>query len=104
MQDFFEGTLVKGKILEIRSNEVLVDIGYKSEGVVPAQEFVDFEGLEIDELLRGDHAFRFVSNVHQDFIRADFQYFAFYESSLEEVLHALRENILFDLFLFHILI
>jgi small subunit ribosomal protein S1 len=49
MKDFFEGSIVKGKILEIRSNEVLVDIGYKSEGVVPAQEFTDFESLKVGD-------------------------------------------------------
>ena len=35
MRDFKEGSIVKGRILEIRPREVLVDIGYKSEGVIP---------------------------------------------------------------------
>ena len=34
-RDFREGSIVKGRILEIRPREVLVDIGYKSEGVIP---------------------------------------------------------------------
>lgn len=41
MKNFAEGSIVTGRIIEVRSNEVLVDIGYKSEGVVPAQEFSD---------------------------------------------------------------
>ena len=32
MRDFKEGSIVKGRILEIRPREVLVDIGYKIGG------------------------------------------------------------------------
>ena len=35
-REFKEGSIVKGRVLEIRPREVLVDIGYKSEGVIPA--------------------------------------------------------------------
>ena len=38
---FAAGSIVKGTIIEVRSKEVLVDIGYKSEGVVSGMEFVD---------------------------------------------------------------
>lgn len=34
-----EGSIVKGRILEVRPREFLVDIGYKSEGTIPAAEF-----------------------------------------------------------------
>ena len=34
-----EGQVVSGKIVEIKSKEVLVDIGFKSEGIVPITEF-----------------------------------------------------------------
>jgi Ribosomal protein S1 len=30
-----EGSIIKGQILEVRPREVLVDVGYKSEGVIP---------------------------------------------------------------------
>jgi small subunit ribosomal protein S1 len=51
MKDFTEGMLVKGKILEVRPSEVLVDIGYKSEGAIPAHEFDDIKALKVgDEL------------------------------------------------------
>jgi len=50
-----QGEIVKGKIIEVRAKEVLVDIGYKSEGVVPANEFLEPEamkvGNEIDVLI-----------------------------------------------------
>ncbi len=50
-----EGGIVKGKIIDITSTEVIVDIGYKSEGVIPISEFRSRENLkvgdEIDVLL-----------------------------------------------------
>src|SRR5438874_11159688 len=48
-RDFKEGSIVKGRILEIRSREVLVDIGYKSEGVIPSAEFEDIESMEVGD-------------------------------------------------------
>ncbi len=41
-----ENTIVKGTVLEVRDNEVLVDVGGKSEGVVPASEFEDIEAIK----------------------------------------------------------
>ena len=49
MPDFREGSIVKGRILEIRPREVLVDVGYKSEGVIPLTEFDDIESLEVGD-------------------------------------------------------
>jgi len=49
-----EGSIVKGTILEIKPQIVLVDIGYKSEGAIPTSEFEDEEievGDEIEVLL-----------------------------------------------------
>jgi len=48
-RDFREGSIVKGHVLEIRPREVLVDIGYKSEGVIPASEFDDMEDLQVGD-------------------------------------------------------
>ena len=45
LKNFVEGSIVSGKVLEVRNNEVLVDIGYKSEGSIPANEFPDLEAL-----------------------------------------------------------
>ena len=39
IQDIVEGEIVKGTVLEIRGDAVLVDIGYKSEGMIPLKEF-----------------------------------------------------------------
>jgi small subunit ribosomal protein S1 len=41
LKDVKEGSIVQGKVLEVRPSEVLVDLGYKSEGVIPAYEFSD---------------------------------------------------------------
>ena len=55
MRDFREGTIIKGHILELRPREALVDIGYKSEGVISLSEFDDLDhvdiGDEVDVLL-----------------------------------------------------
>jgi small subunit ribosomal protein S1 len=38
LRDFKEGDIVEGTIVKIDRDEVLLDIGYKSEGVIPAKE------------------------------------------------------------------
>src|SRR5215510_738158 len=38
MVSFEEGDVVNGKVVRIDKDEVLVDIGYKSEGVIPSNE------------------------------------------------------------------
>ncbi len=42
-----EGTMVPGTITEIRANEVIVDIGGKAEGSIPANEFFDLGELQV---------------------------------------------------------
>lgn len=49
LKTFTEGSIVEGRVLEKRSNEIVIDIGYKSEGIIPANEF---RGL--DEINEGD--------------------------------------------------
>ena len=46
---FAQGEIVKGKIIELRKNEVLVDIGYKSEGVIPGNEFIDIKAVKVGD-------------------------------------------------------
>ena len=48
LPSFRKGDIVNGTILEIRPQVVLVDIGYKSEGVIPISEFED-EEIEVDQ-------------------------------------------------------
>ena len=37
--EFEEGEVVRGRIVHVGSSEVLVDVGYKSEGAIPIEEF-----------------------------------------------------------------
>jgi small subunit ribosomal protein S1 len=39
-----EGEVVKGTVLKVTASEVVVDVGYKSEGVIPVTEFLDETG------------------------------------------------------------
>ncbi len=39
-----EGEVVKGTVLKVTGSEVIVDVGYKSEGIIPVDEFVDETG------------------------------------------------------------
>jgi small subunit ribosomal protein S1 len=62
LKNFTEGSIVTGKILSVFDGDVLIDIGYKSEGIISAQEFNDLEeepvGQEVEvflEKLEDDH-------------------------------------------------
>lgn len=44
-----EGEVVKGKIVSITSKEVVVDIGYKSEGIIPLEEFMDPASIKVGD-------------------------------------------------------
>jgi small subunit ribosomal protein S1 len=39
-----EGQIIRGRVLTVTPSEVIVDIGYKSEGIIPVTEFTDFSG------------------------------------------------------------
>ncbi len=47
--DIAEGTVIKGKILKILEKEVLVDINFKSEGIIHRHEFREIEGFEVGD-------------------------------------------------------
>ncbi len=40
LSDFEEGEVVRGKVVQVRDAAVLVDVGYKSEGTIPLEEFL----------------------------------------------------------------
>jgi len=44
MRHLSEGQIVTGRVITINPNHVVVDVGYKSEGLIPIAEFVDYEG------------------------------------------------------------
>ncbi len=49
LKDFATDSIVPGKILRIHDGEVLVDIGYKSEGLVNGHEFENIEELKVGD-------------------------------------------------------
>jgi small subunit ribosomal protein S1 len=62
LKNFTEGSIVTGKVLSVIDGDVLIDIGYKSEGIIAANEFNDLEedpiGQEVEvflEHLEDDH-------------------------------------------------
>lgn len=42
-----DGQVIKGKVVKISAKDVLIDIGYKSEGIIPREEFFSKDDLEI---------------------------------------------------------
>ncbi|MGH9362262.1 MAG: 30S ribosomal protein S1, partial [Thermoanaerobaculia bacterium] len=44
MRNLTEGEIVPGRVIGVTSNAVVVDVGYKSEGLIPIEEFTDREG------------------------------------------------------------
>jgi small subunit ribosomal protein S1 len=46
---FASGSIVKGTIIEIGTKDVLVDIGYKSEGVISGGEFEDLKTVKVGD-------------------------------------------------------
>ncbi len=43
-KNFAEGEVVRGVVLKVSASEIIVDVGYKSEGMIPAEEFRDETG------------------------------------------------------------
>jgi small subunit ribosomal protein S1 len=44
MRHLSEGEIVAGKVVDITANDVVIDVGYKSEGLIPLSEFTSFSG------------------------------------------------------------
>ncbi len=57
LKRFKSGTLVRGRVLQIRSGVVMLDLGYKSDGIIPVEQFSEEElkslkpGDELEVLL-----------------------------------------------------
>ena len=49
LKEFNEGSIIEGVVVAIRSNDVLVDVGYKSEGMIPKNEFKKLEELSVGD-------------------------------------------------------
>jgi small subunit ribosomal protein S1 len=55
-RDFNDGDIVEGEVVKIDRDEVLLDIGYKSEGVIPAKELSIRHDVDPSQVVKvGDH-------------------------------------------------
>jgi len=43
-QSFSEGEVIKGRVIAISGNGVIVDVGFKSEGIIPVEQFTNDRG------------------------------------------------------------
>jgi len=56
LKDFKDGDLVAGTVVKVDRDEVLLDIGYKSEGVIPSKELSIRQDVDPSEVVQvGDH-------------------------------------------------
>jgi small subunit ribosomal protein S1 len=56
-----EGEIVKGRVLKVTPSDVVIDIGYKSEGLLPASEVTGYDGQV--KVKRGDEIEVFVERL-----------------------------------------
>ncbi|RMG67992.1 MAG: 30S ribosomal protein S1 [Calditrichaeota bacterium] len=49
MEAFEQEEIVKGRILEITDSYVVVDVGFKSEGIIPIEEFIDIQDFKVGD-------------------------------------------------------
>ena len=49
--DFIQGSILKGRVIEKRDNGVLVDIQYKSEGFIAAEEFKNWKEIKSGDII-----------------------------------------------------
>ena len=75
-QDFREGEVVQGRVVEVMEDRVLVDIGYKSEGTVNISEFSQPDllepGYEFDVFIdepENEHGMPVLSKIKADRIK-----------------------------------
>jgi small subunit ribosomal protein S1 len=52
LRDFKDGDIVEGEIVKIDRDEVLLDIGYKSEGVIPSKELSIRHDVDPNEVVK----------------------------------------------------
>ncbi len=51
-KEIVPGKIIKGKVIKVTSNHILVDIGFKSEGIIPREDFADNQ--EASEIRPGE--------------------------------------------------
>lgn len=61
MQRIYSGSITKGKIISVKPDKIAVDIGYKTEGIIPTTEF---KCEEIKNLKEGDDIEVFIERIN----------------------------------------
>jgi small subunit ribosomal protein S1 len=61
MATFAEGEIVRGRVVKVTASEVVVDIGYKSEGLLPVSQVTGYDGTV--RVKRGDEIDVFVERL-----------------------------------------
>jgi small subunit ribosomal protein S1 len=56
-----EGEIIKGRVVKITPSDIVVDIGFKSEGLLPIEEVTSFDGVM--KLKRGDEIEVFIERL-----------------------------------------
>jgi small subunit ribosomal protein S1 len=53
-RNFEEGTIIEGRVVAVSKDKVVVDIGYKSEGIIAADQFSpeELQGLKVEDRLQ----------------------------------------------------
>ena len=46
LQSIVEGEIVRSKVLRVTDTHVILDVGFKSDGAVPIEEFKDPQGVK----------------------------------------------------------
>src|ERR1700691_667287 len=63
-RDFNVGDVVQGRVLEVNPDYVLVDINYKSEGLIPFSEFQSADG--VPSIKPGDQVQVYIDKVENE--------------------------------------
>jgi 4-hydroxy-3-methylbut-2-enyl diphosphate reductase len=58
------GTVAKGKIIGFTNTEIFIDLGYKSDGIIPAEEYSDDPDFKTTDLKVGEEIEVFVKRVN----------------------------------------
>ncbi len=87
IRDIREGEIVSGTILGVTRDDVIVDVGFKSEGIIPIQEFTGVDEIKVGdaievflEQIEDSHGQLILSKQKADFMRVWDQIREFHDS------------------------
>ncbi len=87
IRDIREGEIVSGTILGVTRDDVIVDVGFKSEGIIPIQEFTGTDEIKVGdpidvflEQIEDSHGQLILSKQKADFMRVWDQIREFHDS------------------------